>query len=143
MESALNSEQSYEETFSIFMSFNLFFHFFSIFGNNFFVFFLPHQKNKTKIGNISLYNFVRNSMRIQKTVLVFLLALIVLTSLLLKVQKHILWERHLYIYIYIYICIYWALLWLFEAINASYQGIICSCMIFQPSCFILYCILLL
>ena len=34
-------------------------------------------------------------------------------------------------YIYIYICIYWVLLWYFEAINASIQGIICSSMIFH------------
>ena len=37
-----------------------------------------------------------------------------------------------------YKCIYWVLLLCLEAINASNQGTICSCMIFQPSCFILY-----
>ena len=44
------------------------------------------------------------------------------------------------IYIYIYICICRVLLWCFEAINTSNQGTICSCMIFYPSCFILYII---
>ena len=39
---------------------------------------------------------------------------------------------------YVYICIYWVLLGGFDAINASNQRTICSCMIFQPSCFILY-----
>ena len=39
---------------------------------------------------------------------------------------------------YVYICIYWVLLRGFDAINASNQWKICSCMIFQPSCFILY-----
>ena len=39
---------------------------------------------------------------------------------------------------YVYICIYCVLLWGFDAINASNQRTICSCMIFQPSCFILY-----
>ena len=39
---------------------------------------------------------------------------------------------------YIYICIYCVLLGGFDAINASYQRTICSRMIFQPSCFILY-----
>ena len=39
---------------------------------------------------------------------------------------------------YIYICIYCVLLGGFDAMNASYQRTICSCMIFQPSCFILY-----
>ena len=39
---------------------------------------------------------------------------------------------------YIYICIYCVLLGFFEAINASNQRVICSCMIFQPSCFTLY-----
>ena len=38
----------------------------------------------------------------------------------------------------IYMRIYWVLLWFFDAINASNQRIICSCMVFQPSCFILY-----
>ena len=42
------------------------------------------------------------------------------------------------IYIYIYTCIYWVLFGGFEAINASNQRTICSRMIFQPSCFILY-----
>ena len=41
-------------------------------------------------------------------------------------------------YIYIYICIHCVSLGGFDAINASYQRTICSCMIFQPSCFILY-----
>ena len=51
----------------------------------------------------------------------FFLALIVFDSILLKVQKHILQERQIYIYIYIYIytCMYWVLLGGFEAINAS------------------------
>ena len=40
--------------------------------------------------------------------------------------------------IYIYICTYWVLLRGFDAINASNQRTICSCMIFKPSCFILY-----
>ena len=39
---------------------------------------------------------------------------------------------------YVYICIYWLLLGGFYAINASNQRTICSCMIFQPSCLILY-----
>ena len=39
---------------------------------------------------------------------------------------------------YVYICIYWVLLGAFDAINASDHRTICSCMIFQPSCFILY-----
>ena len=39
---------------------------------------------------------------------------------------------------YVYICIYWVLLGGFDDINASNQRTICSCMIFQPSCFILY-----
>ena len=43
-----------------------------------------------------------------------------------------------YIYIYIYICIYWVILEGFDAINASNQRTRCSCMIFQPSWFILY-----
>ena len=37
-----------------------------------------------------------------------------------------------------WICIYWVLIWCFETINASNQGIIYSFMIFQLSCFILY-----
>ena len=40
--------------------------------------------------------------------------------------------------IYVNKCIYWVLLLCLEAINASNQGTICSCMIFQASCFILY-----
>ena len=43
---------------------------------------------------------------------------------------------------YIYNCIYWVSLWCLEAINASNQETICSCMIFQSSCFILYFIFL-
>ena len=39
---------------------------------------------------------------------------------------------------YVYICIYWVLSGGFDAINASNQRTICSCMIFKPSCFILY-----
>ena len=39
---------------------------------------------------------------------------------------------------YIYICIYCVLLGGFDAINASNQRTICSCMIFQPSCFIFF-----
>ena len=38
----------------------------------------------------------------------------------------------------IYIYIYGVLVWCCVAIKAPNQGIICSCMIFQPSCFILY-----
>ena len=70
-----------------------------------------------------------------KTVLVFILALIIFDFYLLKVQKtQFTGEPN----IYIYKCIYWVLLLCLEAINASNQGTICSCMIFQPSCFILY-----
>ena len=39
---------------------------------------------------------------------------------------------------YVYICIYWLLLRGFDVINVSNQRTICSCMIFQPSCFIFY-----
>ena len=40
--------------------------------------------------------------------------------------------------IYIYICMYWVLLGGFDVINASNQRTIWSCMIFQPSWFILF-----
>ena len=43
-------------------------------------------------------------------------------------------------YIHIYICIYCKLLGGFDVINASNQRTICSCIIFQTSCFILYLI---
>ena len=68
-----------------------------------------------------------------KTVLVFLLALIVFDLFSFEGSKtHFTGDK------YVYICIYWLLLGGFDAINASNQRTICSCMIFQPSCFILY-----
>ena len=51
-----------------------------------------------------------------------------------RFKKHILQERQMYIYI----CIYCVLLGGFDAINASNQRTICSCMTFQHSCFISY-----
>ena len=56
-------------------------------------------------------------------------------------KTHFTGEANVYIYIiyiYIYICIYWVLLAAFDTINSSNQRIICSCMIFQPSWFILH-----
>ena len=70
-----------------------------------------------------------------KTVLVFILALIVFDFYSFEGSKNTLYRRAKY---NIYKCIYWVLLLCLEAINTSYQGTICSCMIFQPSCFILY-----
>ena len=70
-----------------------------------------------------------------KTVLVFFLALIVFDFYSFEGSKtHFTGEAN----VYIYICIYWVLLGGFDAINASNQRTICSCMIFQLSWFILY-----
>ena len=76
--------------------------------------------------------FVRNLMQIPKLSL-FFLALIVFDFYSFEGSKtHFTREAN------VYICIYWVLLEGFDAINASNQRTICSCMIFQPSWFILY-----
>ena len=95
------------------------------------------KKNKTKIKNRDS-KFCAEFEADSKTVLVFFfLALIVFEFYSFEGSKtHFTGETN--IYIYIYICIYWVLLGVFDAINASNQRTICSCMIFQPSWFILY-----
>ena len=91
----------------------------------------PHQKNKSKIG---IRSFVRNLMQIPKLSL-FFLALIVFDFYSFEGSKtHFTGKAN----VYIYMRIYWVLLGAFDAINASNQKTICSCMIFQPPCFILY-----
>ena len=87
-------------------------------------------RRKSKIG---IRFFVRNLMQIPKLSLFFFLALIVFDFHCFEGSKtHFTGETN------IYICIYWVLLRDFDAINASNQRTICSCMIFQPSWFILY-----
>ena len=75
---------------------------------------------------------------------VFILALIVFDFYSFEGSKNTFYRKgkcvYIYIYNYIYICIYCVLLGRFDAINASNQRTICSCMIFQPSCCILYII---
>ena len=113
--------------------------FFQYFWKQLFLFvFLASSENKTKIKNVSSYLCVEFNAD-TKTVLVFLLALIVFDFSFEGSKTHFTGEAYIYIYIYIYIfiCIHWVLLGGFEAINASNQGIRCSS-IFQPSCFILY-----
>ena len=85
---------------------------------------------------ISLGIFVPKFNADSYTAFVFLLALIVFDFYSFGGSKtHFTGEA----YIYIYKCIYLGLLGGFEAINASNQDtILCSCMVFQPSCFILY-----
>ena len=101
---------------------------------NFYSKIFPHQKNKTKIKNRDSKFFAEFDAD-SKTVLVFFLALIVFDFYSFEGSKtHFTGETN----IYIYICIYWVLLGGFDAINASNQRTICSCMIFQPSWFILY-----
>ena len=72
--------------------------------------------------------------RFQNCPCFFILALIVFDFYSFKGSKNIFYRRAKYMYK----CIYRVLLLCLVAINASNQGTICSCMIFQPSCFILY-----
>ena len=73
-----------------------------------------------------------------KTVFVFILALIVFDFYSFEDSKNPFYRKGKSIYIYI--CIYCVLLGGFDAINAFNQRTICSCMIFQHSCCILYII---
>ena len=71
-----------------------------------------------------------------KTVLVFLLALIVFDFYSFEGPKtHFTGEAYIYIYMHIILL---SIIMVFSAIDASNQGIICFSIIFQPSCFILY-----
>ena len=101
---------------------------------NFYSKIFPHQKNKTKIENRDS-KFWAEFDADSKTVLVFFLALIVFDFYSFEGSKtHFTGETN----IYIHICIYWVLLGGFDAINASNQRTIWSCMIFQHSWFVLY-----
>ena len=97
---------------------------------NFYLKIFPHQKNKTKIG---IQSFVRNLMQIPKLSL-FFSSIDSFWLLFFWRFKNAFYRRGKWIYI----CIYWVLLGGFDTINASNQRAICSCMIFQPSWFILY-----
>ena len=91
-----------------------------------------HRKNKTKIEKRDT-KFCAEFDADSKTVLVFLLALIVFDLFSFEGSKmHCTGKAN------VYISIYWVLLGSFDAINASNQRTICSCKIFQPSWFILY-----
>ena len=95
---------------------------------------IKKKRRKSKIG---IQSFVRNLMQIpkqwQNCPCFFFLALIVFDFYSFEGSKtHFTGETN------IYICIYWVLLGGFDAINASNQRTIWSCMIFQPSWFILY-----
>ena len=91
-----------------------------------------NHRKKTKIEN-RVTKFCAEFDADSKTVLVFILALIVFDLFSFEGSKTLFTgEANVYIYIY------WVLLGSFDAINASNQRTICSCMIFQPSSFILY-----
>ena len=114
----------------------IFFSFFSglIKSNcNFYSKIFPRQKNKTKIKNRDS-KFCAEFDADSKTVHVFFLALIVFDFYSFEGSKtHFIGETNIYI-----ICIYRVLLWGFDSINTSNQRTICSCMIFQPSWYILF-----
>ena len=95
------------------------------------------EKKIRRKSKIKIRSFVRNLMQIPKLSLVFFfLALMVFYLFSFEGSKtHFTGDK------YVYICMYWVLLGGFDAINASNQRTICSCMIFQPSCFILYFLL--
>ena len=95
----------------------------------------PRQKNKTKFRFEVLCGIW---CRFQNCPC-FFLALIVYDFSSFEGSKiHFTGKANVYIYIYIYIYIMIAILSnirRFDAINASNQRTICSCMIFQPLCF--------